>query len=665
MTEITDALLSERKAVQALMQAGRFGEALTAIDGALASSLGDVELLYMGVASARYAKAFDRATDYLARLKTVQPEFGRAFQEEGHLLRDQGQFEAALGAYRRACQYNGALIASWTAQAGILKQLGRTESANAAEAQASRLKALPKHLLAVTNHLAEGRILKAEDLCRAFLKAHPHHVEAMRLLAEIGTQLGVLEDADLLLEAAVGIAPDNIQLRLDYIQVLRKRQKFVEALAQARALYERDPGNPLFLSHFAIETMQTGDYDTALELFGKVLETLPDDPATQTSRGHALKTAGRQADAIGSYKAAIAARGTHGDAWYALANLKTYVFEDGELAQMQAVAGQADLSHMDRVHIAFALGKAFEDRKAYDDAFAQYALGNGLKSAQSRYTSAQMQAELEAQKVACPATIFADPERKGYAAPDPIFIVGLPRAGSTLIEQILASHSQVDGTLELPDILSLAHRLRGRKHVSEAARYPDVLAELSADDLSELGENYVETTRIHRQGAPFFTDKMPNNFRHLGLIHLILPNAKIIDARRAPMDCCWSGFKQLFAEGQEFTYALEDIGHYYRAYVDLMDHWERVLPAGTVLRVQHEDVLDDLEGQVRRILSYCGLPFEKACLDFHQTRRAVRTASSEQVRQPISRAGQDQWRPFAHHLGPLKKALGKELVGGV
>ena len=250
----------------------------------------------------------------------------------------------------------------------------------------------------------------------------------------------------------------------------------------------------------------------------------------------------------------------------------------------------------------------------------------------------------------------------GFDAPDPIFIVGLPRAGSTLIEQILASHPDVDGTLELPNILAMSHRLRGRQQVSDRDRYPRVLQEMSAAELSALGQEYIDTTRIHRQDAPFFTDKMPNNFRHIGLIHLILPTARIIDARRNSMDCCWSGYKQLFAEGQEFTYGLDDIGHYYRAYVDLMDHWDAALPEGRILRVQHEDVLDDLEGEVRRILDYCGLPFDQRCVDFHETKRAVRTASSEQVRQPINKNGLEQWRPYEAHLSALKLALGPDLA---
>lgn len=660
MTSMDKTHIQNLKDAQAALQAGRFGPALDLLGELLETQADHVEALYMSAVAARYLKRFDAAQGFIERLKKVSPEFGRAWQEEGHLARDQGQMEAAISAYTRACQYNPALEASWTAQAQIMTSLGQVQSANLAQAQADRLKSLPRHLVAATNHLYEGRFLKAEDLCRAYLKANPRHVEAMRLLADIGSKLGVLEDADILLEKAIEFEPENIQVRLDYIQVLRKRQKFSAALDQAKALYARDPQSPLFASHLAIENMQTGDFDAALALFEKILEKVPGDPATLTSRGHALKTAGQQSEAITSYTAAVTAQADHGDAWYALANLKTYAFSAEQLQIMQAQEAKPGLSHMARVHLCFALGKAFEDREDFGQAFVYYERGNMLKSASTRYTTAQMQTEFAAQKEICTPELFANRSGKGATAPDPIFIVGLPRAGSTLIEQILASHSQVDGTLELPNILSLAHRLRGRKHLTEENQYPKILKTLSDDDLKALGQEYIETTRIHRQGAAFFTDKMPNNFRHLGLIHLILPNAKIIDARRAPMDCCWSGFKQLFAEGQEFTYGLEDIGHYYAAYVDLMEHWERVLPAGRILRVQHEDVLDDLEGQVRRLLAHCGLPFEQACLDFHKTDRAVRTASSEQVRQPISRAGQGQWKPYEAYLGPLKSILQTE-----
>ncbi|MEQ9316594.1 MAG: sulfotransferase, partial [Henriciella sp.] len=506
-------------------------------------------------------------------------------------------------------------------------------------------------------YIHEGRIIHAERIARAFMQKHPRHVEGMRLLADIGTRLGVHEDADFLLETAVELEPDNPQLRIDRIQVLRKRQKYEAALNEAGKLLERDPANPVFKSLYAIEAMQAGSYDEALDIFDEVLADMPDDLATLTSRGHALKTAGQTEEAIASYRHAIEVNPLHGDAWYALANLKTYKFSADEIATMQDALGDPNLHFMGRVHIAFALGKALEDAGDYGASFKAYSQGNALKKTQIRYTTEQMEAEVEGQITHCTRELFDRRASVGHDDPAPIFIVGLPRAGSTLIEQILASHSHVDGTLELPNILSLAHRLRGRQQISDRDRYPRILHELPDEELVKLGQDYIANTAIHREGAPFFTDKMPNNFRHIGLIHLILPNAKIIDARREPMACCFSGFKQLFAEGQEFSYSLEDIGSYYGLYVKLMDHWDAVLP-GKVLRVQHEDVVDDLEGQVRRILDHCGLPFEQACLDFHKTDRAVRTASSEQVRQPINRSGLDQWRNYEDHLGPLRNALG-------
>jgi tetratricopeptide (TPR) repeat protein len=639
-----------------------YDRAISSCEAILARDPANSEALYIAAVAARFASQFDLARNFVLRLREAAPEYGRGWQEAGHLARDTGNMAEAISAYRRACEFNPSLEASWTHQTQLLAQLGRQVEAQACMAQAERLAGLPRALVAVLNHIHEGRVLRAEELCRHFLRDHPHHVEAMRLLADIGSRLGVLDDAEFLLESAVGFEPDNIQLRLDYIQVLRKRQKFAAAREQAQGLYDRDPENPLFQSHLAIESMQTGDYDKALELFETILVRLPEDPATLTSRGHALKTFGRQQEAVASYRAAIAARPGQGDAYYALANLKTYRFEDGEVAAMRDQLDRNDLRLMDRVHLNFALGKAHEDRREYAESFSFYDAGNALKRQQLRYSADQMTEELRAQSLTCTAELFERHGGHGCAAPDPIFILGLPRAGSTLLEQILASHSQVDGTLELPDILALAQQLKGRGR----DRYPAVLHELTTEQLREMGEAYIENTRIHRRGAPFFIDKMPNNFRHIGLIHLILPNAKIIDARRAPMDCCFSGFKQLFADGQQFTYGLTEIGRYYSDYVDLMDHWDEVLPQGRILRVRHEDVLADLEGQVRRMLDYLELPFEQACLEFHKTERAVRTASSEQVRRPLNTSGVEQWKPFEPWLGPLKEALGSltEADGG-
>ena len=640
---------------QKAMQAGDFTSGLALAEASLAATPDDGDALYMAAVASRYLGRPRDAADYLARLHEAMPEYGRAWQEAGHLARKSGNSGQAVSAYRKATRYNPALEASWRALADLLAAEGNTQEAQSALMQAQRISDLPRELVAVSHHLHEGRLLRAEEICRHYLKRNPRDVEGMRLLAMIGIKLGVLDDAEFLLESAVAFDPDSVQLRLDHIDALRRRQKFDRAREEAEALYKRDPENPLFQSHLAIESMQTGDYDRAFELFEEVLSKLPHDVATLTSRGHALKTTGAQDEAVASYRRAIAVKPDHGDAWYALANLKTYRFTDEEIETMRSLVQQADLSFMDRVHLCFSLGKALEDRKEYEGSFAFYEQGNDLKRAQTRYSAAAMSEELAKQREFCTAELFAKHKGAGFPAPDPIFILGLPRAGSTLLEQILASHSQIDGTLELPNVLSLAHRLRGRK--AGQSLYPAILHDLSAEQLSDFGEAFIEDTRVHRQGAPFFIDKMPNNFRHIGLIHLMLPNAKIIDARRAPMDCCFSGFKQLFAEGQEFTYGLAEIGRYYTDYVELMDHWDKVLP-GKVLKVQHEDVLDDLEGQVRRMLEYLGLPFEEACLTFHKTDRAVRTASSEQVRRPINRSGQDAWKPFEPWLGDLKSALG-------
>lgn len=642
-------------AAQKALQSGDFGRGRELAHSLLASDAADGEALYMAAVAARYLEEFDDADRHLAALHRTMPEYGRAWQEAGHLAKARGQKDVAISAYANATRFNPALEASWRAMSQLLAETGRVAEAQSAMAQAERIKALPRELVAVTHHLHEGRLLRAEEICRHYLRAHPKDVEGMRLLAKIGLQLGILDDAEFLLDSAVAFEPDNIQVRLDFIDALRRRQKYEKAREQAEALHARDPNNPLFQSHLAIESMQTGDYDKAFELFDAVLEKLPRDPATLTSRGHALKTTGRQEEAVESYRAAFAAKPDHGDAYYALANLKTYRFTDEEIAAMREQLDKPGLAFMDRVHLSFALGKAHEDRGEYEASFRHYEEGNALKRAQTRYSADAMSEELAKQAEICTPDLFDAHAGAGHSAPDPIFIVGLPRAGSTLLEQILASHSQVDGTLELPNILALAHRLRGRK--AGQSRYPQVLHDLTREQLAQFGKQFIEDTRVHRQGAPFFIDKMPNNFRHIGLIHLILPNAKIIDARRAPMDCCFSGFKQLFAEGQEFTYGLTEVGRYYSDYVALMDHWDRVLP-GKVLRVSHEDVLDDLEGQTRRMLEYCGLPFEEACLEFHKTDRAVRTASSEQVRRPINRKGQDAWKPFEPWLGDLKQALG-------
>ena len=619
------------------------------------------EALYMAAVCHRYRKEHGLALQAIEQLKNIIPEHGRAHQEEGHNYRALGRHADALRAYASACRYNPALLASWKAQVNLLNAQGFQRQAQVAQMQLDRVSHLPKILLAVMDLIAQGKLLKAEVLCREFLKKHPHHVEAMRLLADIGMRLGVLEDAEFLLESAAAFAPENTQVKIDYIQALRKRQKFAKALEESKALLQSAPDNPQFQSLYAIECMQSGDFETAIAMFDKILAKLPAESGTLTSRGHAYKTKGDYQQAVASYKAAISQQPQHGEAYYSLANLKVYKFDEAELAAMLEQEANPNLSFMDRVYLNFALGKAYEDMQEFEQSFVRYDKGNRLKKAQSRYDTDRMTEDLLAQQKTCTAEFFDERGSTGCDAPDPIFILGLPRAGSTLLEQILSSHSMVDGTLELPNILSLSQQLRRRGRNTGSSDYPSILHELSSQELTNFGQQFIDDTGIHRQGAPFFIDKMPNNFRHIGLIKLILPNAKIIDARRNPMACCFSCYKQLFAEGQEFTYSLEDVGQYYRDYVKLMNHWDDVLP-GFVLRVNNEDVIQDLEGTVRRILDFCGLPFEETCVNYHRTERNVRTPSAEQVRQPVQSSGIEHWRQYADFLGPLEVALGSELT---
>ena len=651
---------SDLQSIQSKVVARRFDDALAALSAVLKDDPENLEALYMSAVCRRYTKDFEAGLGVLAEIKAIAPEHGRAHQEEGHTFRDMGRFDDALRAYTRACRFNPALEASWRGQHEIYSAKGMEREAVQVRVQLERLQAMPAPLLAVMDLIGQGRLLKAEEYCRQFLLKVPQHIEGMRLLADIGMRLGVLDDAEFLLESALRFEPDNNRIRIDYVQVLRKRQKFQQALKQTKRLLDSSPKNPQFLSLFAVESMQSGDYEAALDTFDKVLAQLPGDPTTLTSKGHAHKTSGEYDSAVDAYRAALTSNQHYGEAYYSLANLKVYEFSDDEITTMLAAESDNNLSHIDRIYFSFALGKAYEDRGDFDASIEYYQRGNRLKKAQSRYDAEQMSGDLHALHDVFTRKFFEDRSGVGCEAADAIFIVGLPRAGSTLLEQILSSHSLVDGTLELPNIPSLSQRLRRRGRQSDTSGYPDIFAEISAEEFRDFGEEYISGTRFHRQSAPFFIDKMPNNFRHIGLINLILPNAKIIDARRHPMSCCFSGFKQLFAEGQEFSYDLTDIGRYYADYVALMDHWDTVLP-GKVLRVHYEDVVADIDTQVRRILDYCGLPFEEGCINFHQTDRSVRTPSSEQVRQPIYKSGLAQWRNFEKWLEPLREALGPVL----
>ena len=642
------------KQCQLLINKGRLSEASEMLENMLAQNPGHIESTYCLAVCQRKQQKYTQATDNLDQVLLQVPDHGRAHQEQGFIYKALEQTSKAIISFEKAVALNPALFGSWRVLADESDYLMRHE----AKKHVAWLSSLPPALVSVSSLIYQKQLHRAEWLCRHFLKDNPHQPEAMRLLAELGTKFQILDDAEFLLASCLQFEPNYKRARLDYVHVLNKRQKFHMALEQAKILLDSDPNNSNLKIGLGNAQQATGDFVAAISTFESVLHNNPNHCATHLTLGHALKTMGRVEDAIKAYRKSYQIKPDFGDAFWSLANLKTYRFSADERRQMREQEASPTTAIDDKIHFCFALGKNLEDSEHFDEAFSFYYRGNKLKSEQDRYDRQSLELSLNSQKNNFDAAFFERNRQAGCASPDPIFIVGLPRAGSTLLEQILSSHSQVDGTMELANIIGLAHSLNGRQVIQDTPRYPGVLNDISADELTKMGELYIEETQHHRQGAMFFIDKMPNNFRHIALIHLMLPNAKIIDARRNAMSCCFSGFKQLFGEGQQFSYDLDDIGHYYRSYVEIMDHWDKALP-GKILRVQYEDVVADLETQVRRILDYCGLPFEQACIDFHSNKRAVRTPSSEQVRRPIYQSGLEQWRNYETHLKPLKKALGQ------
>jgi len=640
---------------------GRHAEALEELQAHLDDLPENRDLLIMAAIGLRHLGRIAEALETLDRVEALYPQFSLLHQERGlcHVpLRDAPK---AIESLLRAVNINPALPASWKMLEGLYRLTGDMANAATAASHVATLKELPPAVVTATALFSDGDLAPAEQIIREFLLRHGNHPEGMRLLARIGLAHDVLDDAELLLAGALEIAPDYRAARCDYADTLARRHKYREARQQIDLLLKLDPSNPEFIQLAATTAMGLGEQEKAIALYRGMLVHMPDAPDVPLWLGHALKTVGRVPEAVTAYRRAAALRPDFGDAYWSLANLKLYRFEESEIAGMRAAEAAPRTHAEDRFHLCFALGKALEDRAEIAESWRYYQRGNELKQAESRYRPETIETNTRLQIATCTKAFFAARQGWGDPSPDPIFILGLPRAGSTLLEQILASHSQVEGTQELQDIQRMALAMQGRDYDTDDPRYPGVLTDMPEDEARRLGAKYIEDTRIHRGGAPFFIDKMPNNFRHIGLIHLILPNAKIIDARRDPMSCCFSNLKQLFATGQEFTYGVENIARYYRTYLDLMRHWDEVLP-GRVLRVQHEDVVEDLEGSVRRILDYCGLSFEEGCVEFHKTKRSVRTPSSEQVRRPIFKDGLEQWKAFEAWLVPLQDALGDALT---
>jgi tetratricopeptide (TPR) repeat protein len=616
--------------------------------------------LLLGVAR-RLLGDLSGALDILESLACEQTRSAASQIEYGVTLGQLDRLPEAIAALRRGVQLAPDRPDAWRQLADHLDAMGQGQDADQARARFLKAANRDPRLMAAANALVANELPTAESLLRDHLSELPTDVAGLRMLAEVGARLRRYADAQTLLERCLELSPSFHAARHNYAMVLYRQAKSELALAEVNRLLEVEPRNPSYRNLKAAVLANLGDYTQSLESYESVLQEYPDQPKIWMSYGHALKTDRRQTEAISAYRRAIELKADMGEAYWSLANLKTFRFSDDDVAAMHAGLLREPLEDDDRLHFEYALGKAYEDAADYAVSFQHYARGAEIRRRMVAYDADETSAHLDRVRTVFTKELLTRRRGVGCAAPDPIFVVGLPRAGSTLIEQILSSHSLVEGTMELPDITSMARELTGRPGRGDGPLYPACLESMTDEELSDLGQRYLSQTRIQRRtAAPFFIDKMPNNFLHIGLIHLILPNAKIVDARRHPLGCCFSAFKQHFARGQNFSYSLDDVGRYYHDYVALLAHFDTALP-GRVHRVFYEQMIDDTEGEVRRLLDYCGLPFEEGCLRFYENERAVRTASSEQVRQPIYRDGVDHYRHYEPWLGPLRAALGPVL----
>lgn len=601
------------------------------------------------------------ALELLEPLLKAQGRWAAAHFEHGLALAGVGRGDEAIEALRKTVSLKPEHPEAWRHLADHLLAIGDSAGGDAAYSRHVQCATHDPLLQQAAAAMLANDMPKAERLLKAHLKQAPTDVAAIRMLAEVAVRCGRNDDAGKLLQRCLELAPSFAAARYNYAVLLHRQNESAEALVEIERLLAVEPRKPSYRNLCAVILGRIGEFERSSRIYAELLKEYPGNGKVWLSYGHVLKTEGRKRECIDAYRRSIALDPDFGEAYWSLANFKTFRFTEDDLSVMHAKLAQPALDEVNRLHFHFALGKAYEDVGDYAQSFEQYAKGNALHRAGSRYDAELNTIRCKRLKENFSRDFFMQRAGSGCDAPDPIFIVGMPRSGSTLLEQILSSHPAVEGTTELPDVISMAKDLREQADSDEIAVYAEVLATKNASELRELGQQYIERTRVHRKtDRPFFIDKMPNNFLHIGMIQLVLPNAKIIDARRHPLSCCFSNFKQHYARGQSFSYDLTDMGRFYRDYVELLAHFDQVLP-GRIHRVIYERTVDDTEAVVRSLLDYCGLPFEPACLRFFENERPVRTASSEQVRQPIYREGIEQWRNYEEWLDPLKAALGPVL----
>ena len=597
-------------------------------------------------ATQRRAGRVPEALETLKRLESLYPPFGSLFEELGFCLLAMSAPAKAIAPFERAVSLNMCLLGSWRALARLYGASGQTAEAQNATTQVTQLEALPGEIQLACSKFFDGEARIAESLVRQYMAAHGEHVEALRLLAKIAAAAGSEFDAEMLLHKALALEPGHETARHELALVLFKRRKLEAARAQLAQLLTTSPGNRSWRSLYAAVSAAMGDYNAALPLYGELLQETPQDPDLLLAIGNALRTTGKTQEAIDSYRYAAAARPGFGQPFWGLATIESYRFTQTEMAVMQQHEANAAVAPVERYYLCFSLAKALEDRGRFSESFGYYERGNALKKATLRYRPEPFERTARRQASVCTSEFFESRKGFGCESSAPIFIVGLPRSGSALIRQILAAHSQVDATLEFADIPRLARELQSSEPAPRLG-YPGLLGSLSAALCKGFGEKYLLETAPYRTGnagpsrAARFIDRMPHNFQYLDLIQLILPNAKVIDVRCHPLAGGFGLYKQLFATGAPFAYSFEDIARYHRMYVELMDHWARVLP-GKILRVQYEEVVEGFEPGVRRLLDFCGLEFEPACLEPDQ---------------PVLKERIGQWRHFERWLAPLKRAL--------
>ena len=602
---------------------------------------------------------FEEAEQALRQTIRLAPTFAKPHEDLGFVLLELNRPAEAADVLRNAVRLDPELEWAHLNLGKALARLGFGAEADTAFEKSFALNPERRKLAHAAEHHKEGRLEEAERLYREVLRDNPQHVDALRMLGRIALSAKRNADAERLLRRAVELAPDFGGAIMDLARLLKEQNRFDEALEHCNRLVELEPQNPQ--AHFQLAGTLAPAALTwrAIEAYRRALELQPKFPGAHLGLGHVLKTVGRQEEAVAEYRECIRLKPDNGESYWSLANLKTYRLTDDDIAAMEASLQRDDLTDQSRVNFLYAMAKAFEDRGDFERAWGYYEQGNGTQRRLEKYDPVQTEVMHDAIVDVFDAELIKNKAGGGSADGSPIFIVGLPRSGSTLIEQILASHSQVEGTSELPYLGRVATSLNRNR--ADGINYPEAVRELSAEHFESLGRDYLGHAKMHRaEGKPRFIDKMPNNFPGVGFLHLVLPNATIIDARRHPLDACLSCFRQLFAKGQTFTYDLIDIGEYFLEYERMMDHWHALLP-GKVLTVQYEVLVHNFDVEVRRLLEHCRLPFEEACLRFYETDRPVRTASSEQVRQPIHTRSIGFWRNYDDKLDQLKDVLAPSL----